>query len=60
MSQPAVEVTSLGFVPCINLDVQVKVFAAQSSANGGRDVYMQVARCVGTHITNGCDNCLFL
>ena len=60
VSQPAVEVNNLGFVPCINLDVQVKVFAAHSSANEGRDIYEQVARYVGTHITNGCDDCSFL
>ena len=60
VSQPVVEVSNLGFVPCINLDVQVKVFAAHSSANEGRDIYEQVARCVGTHITNGCDDCSFL
>ena len=60
VSQPAVDVSNLGFVPCISLDVQVKVLAAQSSANEGCDVYEQVARCVGTHITNGCDDCYFL
>ena len=60
VSQPAVDVSNLSFVPCIGLDVQVKVLAAQSSANEGRDVYEQVACCVGTHITNGCDDCYFL
>ena len=60
VSQPAVEVSNLCFVPCISLDVQVKVLAAQSSANEGCDVYKQVAHCVGTHIANGCGDCSFL
>ena len=36
VSQSAVEVNNVGFIPCIFLDAQVKVFAAQSSANEGR------------------------
>ena len=61
VSQPAVEVSDLGFIPCLSLDIQVKVFITQisSSTREGCDVYRQVARFVGIHISTGCDDCSF-
>ena len=59
MSQPAVEVSNLGFVPCLSLNIQVKVFINQlsSSARGGCDIYRQFAHFVGIHISTGCNDC---
>ena len=54
-----VEVNNLLFNPCIHINAQVKVMAVQLSRNQGRDIYEQVARTVGIHITNGCNGCTF-
>ena len=55
----SVEVNNLLFNPCIHINAQVKVMAVQLSRNQGRDIYEQVARTVGIHITNGCNDCTF-
>ena len=58
-SQPAVEVSSVSFNPCILIHSQVKVLATQPSINQGCDTYEQVARCIGMHISSGCSECCF-
>ena len=52
-SHLAVEVSSVSFNPCILIHSQVKVLATQSSVNQGCDIYEQVARSVGMHISSG-------
>ena len=59
-SQPAVEVATLSFTPCIVLHSQVKVLSALPSRNQGRDIYEQVAHLVGMHIDNRRTDCMFL
>jgi len=46
LAQSAIEVSNSSYIPCFSLDVQVKVFIRQLSttANGGCDVYKQIAR----------------
>ena len=55
MSQPAVEVSDLGFIPCLSLNIQVKVLITQKSSSTREecDVYRQAARFVGIHISTG-------
>ena len=59
-SEPAVEVATLSFIPCVFLHSQVKVLSALPSRNQGRDIFERVARLVGTHVANGCSDCFFL